>query len=99
MQEFNFDDFMEDSSSEFERKISMLRERMLEQAIEDNFKKIEEAGMNRNHLLSLDPIQLADLNLTIKKMIQYFEDEEQYERCAILLPICNEIDSLMLEGV
>lgn len=99
MEEFNFDGFMDNGNPEFERKINLLRKKMLEQAIEENFKKIEKSGITRSHLLSLDPIQLADLNLTIKKMIGYYEELEQYERCAILLPICNKIEDLMAEDI
>lgn len=95
MEDFEFDDLMGEGNEEFERKIQAMREKMMVQAIEENWQKIEDTNMGRIHLMALDPIQLSDLNLTVKKMIEYFEEEELYERCARLLKLQKDITAIM----
>jgi len=84
-EDFNMDDFMNESNSDFEMKLEEYRDNMMALAIETNYKNIEVNGINEYHLRHLSVGQLVDLNETFKLMISHFEELEDYEKCATVL--------------
>ena len=84
MEDFNFDEFMEDSEKDFEKNLEEYKERMMIEAINANYENIERKGINEEHLISLDKTQLKDLDDTFSTMINYFIELEEYEKCATI---------------
>jgi hypothetical protein len=85
MDNFEFENFMDDSNSDFEKRVEEFRQSMMEKAIEANYENIAKNGISDWYLRQMDDIELSDLSLTLEKMIKYYEDLEMYERCAILV--------------
>ena len=48
--DFDFDEFMENSSRDFEMKLEEYRDRMMQMAIETNYENILKNGINEYHL-------------------------------------------------
>lgn len=90
-EDFNFDEFMENSQREFESNLAAYKERMMLIAIESNYDNIAKNGINEWHLRHLPESELTDLNETFKIMIEHFQDLEEYEKCAVILSAKNKI--------
>tara|TARA_B110000259_G_scaffold50378_2_gene59266 strand:- start:195 stop:506 length:312 start_codon:yes stop_codon:yes gene_type:complete len=94
-EEFDFDEFMENSNHDFEMKLEEYRDKMMTIAIEVNYDNIANNGINEWHLRHLHPIELRDLNETFKLMINHFEDLEDYEKCATVLKEQQKVNSII----
>lgn len=94
-EEFDFDEFMENSKHDFEMKLEEYRDKMMTIAIEANYDNIVNNGINEWHLRHLHPIELRDLNETFKLMINHFEDLEDYEKCATVLKEQQKVNSII----
>ena len=93
--DFDFDEFMENSNSNFEIKLEEHKERMISMAIESNYNQIAEKGINEWHLRFLDETELTDLKKTFNTMLEYFIDLEEYEKCAVIqeqVTVINHIE-------
>jgi hypothetical protein len=82
--DFDFEEFMNESAKEFESNLNEFREKMMAIAIENNYKSIEEKGLSDWHLRMMDLDELDALKITLETMIEYFIDFEEYEKCALL---------------
>lgn len=82
-EDFDFDDFME-SNNEFEAKLEEYRDRMMLQAIEQNYKQINENGLDEWHLRNMENIELVSLQQTLDIMLKHFEAEEDFEKCIVI---------------
>ena len=85
MDDFEFENFIDGSNSNFERKIEDFIQSMMEKAIEANYENITKNGISNWHLQQMDDIEIGDIRMTLEKMIKYYEDLEMYERCAIIV--------------
>lgn len=94
-EDFNFDDFMENSRKEFENNLAEYRERMMLLAIESNYDNISKNGINEWHLRHLPQSELNDLNETFRMMIEHFEAIEEYEKCAVILSAKNKVNDAL----
>ena len=94
-EEFNFDDFMENSNRDFEMKLQEYQEKMMKIAIETNYDQIEKNGINEWHLRHMHDNELIDLDRTFKMMLDYFEEHEDYEKCAKLLEQQKKISTII----
>jgi hypothetical protein len=94
-EDFNFDEFMENSNRDFEMKLQEYQENMMKIAIETNYNQIERNGINEWHLRHMSPLELKDLVHTFKMMIDHFESIEDYEKCAVVLKEQNKINTIM----
>ena len=94
-EEFNFDDFMENSNRDFEMKLQEYQEKMMKIAIETNYDQIEKNGINEWHLRHMHGNELIDLDRTFKMMLDYFEEHEDYEKCAKLLEQQKKISAII----
>lgn len=93
--DFNFDDFLDNSNSDFEMKLEEYRDRMIQMAIEANYDQIEKNGINDWHLRHMYPDELKSLGATFKMMLEYFEDREEFEKCAKLLERVKTVNSII----
>lgn len=91
MEDFEFESFMDDSNSDFERKVEAFREEMMQKAIESNYEVIASKGISDWHIRQMNDVERADLKLTLEKMIAHYEEIEMYERCAILVKHLNNM--------
>jgi hypothetical protein len=82
--DFDFEDFMNESEKEFESNLNEFREKMMAMAIEANYKSIKEKGLSDWHLRMMDLDELDALKITLKTMIDYFIEFEEYEKCVLL---------------
>jgi hypothetical protein len=90
-EDFDFDEFMENSQRKFEGDLATYKERMMLLAIESNYDNIAKNGINEWHLRHLSQSELNDLNETFRMMIEYFQDLEEYEKCSVILAAKNKI--------
>ena len=91
MDDFEFESFMDDSNSDFERKVEAFREEMMQKAIESNYEVIAKKGISDWHIRQMNDVERADLKMTLEKMIAYYEELEMYERCALLVKHLYEV--------
>lgn len=89
---FDFDGFTEDDDTNFEAKLEEYRERMMLEAIEQNYKQIEANGLSEWHLRKMDNSEIMDLQKTLNIMIKHFEVEEEFEKCIV---IKKELDKIL----
>lgn len=94
-EDFNFDEFMENSNRDFEMKLQDYQEKMMKIAIETNYDQIEKNGINEWHLRHMHDSELVDLDRTFKMMLDYFEENEEYEKCAKLLEQQKKISTII----
>ena len=82
--DFNFDDFMEESNGAFETKLEEYRERMMLEAIEENYRQLEKNGLGEWHLRNMENDELVSLQQTIDIMLKHFEEDEDFEKCIVI---------------
>ena len=83
-EDFDFDEFMEESNSGFNAKLEEWRERMMIEAIEQNYKQIEEKGISEWHLRNMEQDEIIALQGTLDTMLKHFEETEEFEKCALI---------------
>ena len=93
--DFDFEEFMENSNREWESKLNDWRERMILEAIELNYKKIKENGISDWHVRHMDKTEAAHLVETINYMMLHFEALEEYEKCAVLKKELSKLNLAM----
>lgn len=93
--DFNFDDFMEESNRDFEMKLEAYQQKMMLMAIESNYQSLEKNGISEWHLRHMHMSELKDLIKTFKMMIDHYEAEEDYEKCALILKEQNKIQRVV----
>lgn len=98
-EDFDFDDFMEESNNEFEAKLEEYRDRMMLQAIEQNYKQIKENGLGERHLRNMDNGELIALQGTLEIMLKHFEDEEEFEKCALIKKEFDKVTDAVDVGI
>ena len=94
-EDFNFDEFMENSNRDFEMKLQEYQENMMKIAIESNYNQIERNGINEWHLRHLDEQALRDLENTFTLMISHYEALEEYEKCGNILKEKLKVESVL----
>ena len=97
-EDFDFEGFMDQSNTDWDAKMEKWKARMVIHAIEMNFENISKNGIadwDSNHLNTEDMLQLQE---TIEYMIDHYEVEEEYEKCAVLKTELDKI-KLYLEDV
>ncbi len=95
-EDFDFDDYMENSGREFEMKLEEYKSRMMAQAIEANYENIKNNGINEYHLRHLNTGEVLALKETFETMIQYFVELEEYEKCAVIQKEQEKINSIFV---
>ena len=93
--DFDFEEFMNESEKEFESNLNEFRETMMAIAIENNYKSIEEKGLSDWHLRMMDLDELEVLKITLHTMINYYIEFEEYEKCALLRTHLIRIEELV----
>jgi len=83
-EDFDFDEFMEESNGAFEAKLEEYRERMMLEAIEQNYKQIEKNGLGEWHLRNMENSERVSLQQTLDIMLKHFEAEEDFEKCIVI---------------
>ena len=94
-EDFDFEEFMENSNRDFEMKLEAYREKMMTIAIEANYANIEKNGINEWHLRHMSHADLNDLIKTFQMMMDYYEADEAYEQCAVILKEKHKIERVM----
>lgn len=92
---FDFDDFLENSDGEFNAKLEEYKEKMIAQAIDHNYEAIVEKGISDWHIRLMDHEEIDQLTQTFKVMIEHYEDLEEYERCAKLVIEQKKIEQIL----
>jgi hypothetical protein len=57
---------------------------MMRRLVEENFEKLSTQGIDGEQVKMWDKIQIETLIETFNYMISEFEEEEEYEKCAVL---------------
>jgi methionyl-tRNA synthetase len=94
-EDFDFDDFLENSNNEFNSKLEEYKEKTIAQAIEHNYEAIVEKGISEWHLRHMDEREISELNQTFEVMIDHFEQLEEYEKCAHLVKERTKIEEIL----
>ena len=94
-EDFDFEEFMENSNRDFEMKLEAYREKMMTIAIEANYANIEKNGISEWHLRHMSHTDINDLIRTFQIMMDYYEADEAYEQCAVILKEKHKIERVM----
>lgn len=74
-----------DNSEEIKAAAERAREAMIVKAIKENYEKLTTKGFSQTNIDQWSIEEIADLMDTVTYMIEYFENEEEYEKCAVLV--------------
>lgn len=83
----------EADNSDFEANLEAWREKMITAAIQTNYNVISENGIDPVFLSNMKSDELSELYKTLNMMIEYFEGEEEYEKCAVLVKEINKVQN------
>jgi len=94
--DFDLNEFMGGSDDQ-EKKLEMYREKMIEDAIYENYRRITENGLSEFHMRHLVTSELIALKQTLNTMLEFFVDPEReaYEKCAVLSKEIEKIESIL----
>lgn len=92
----NFDDFLEEGNEAFNSKLEEWRERLMVNAIESNYEQIEANGISLWHLRNMDSKELANLENTLKIMLEHYQELEEYEKCKLIFDNIKNIESVQV---
>mgnify|MGYP000666113153 CR=1 FL=1 len=84
MEDFDFEQFMDDSNDKFNGNLNDWRDRLMVNAIESNFEEIQEKGLDPVYLKMMDSEELKNLYDTLNVMIEHYVELEMYENCKLL---------------
>lgn len=84
MEDFDFEQFMDDSNDKFNSNLNDWRDRLMINAIESNFEDIQEKGLDPVYLKMMDSEELKNLYDTLNVMIEHYVELEMYENCKLL---------------
>lgn len=84
MEDFDFEQFMDDSNDKFNGNLNDWRDRLMVNAIESNFEDIQEKGLDPVYLKMMDSEELKNLYDTLNVMIEHYVELEMYENCKLL---------------
>jgi methionyl-tRNA synthetase len=91
-EDFEFDEFMENSNTEFNSRLEEWKERLLIDAINTNYEQIESKGISDWHLRHMDADELKTLKSTLQVMLDHFQNLEEYEKCQVVFNNMKKID-------
>lgn len=83
----------EADNNDFEANLEAWREKMITAAIQTNYNVISENGIDPVFLSNMKSDELSELYKTLNMMIEYFEGEEEYEKCAVLVKEINKVQN------
>jgi|TARA_B110000908_G_scaffold68130_1_gene82317 hypothetical protein len=83
--DFDFDEFLENSNNDFNHKLESYKEAMISAAIDVNYHQIMKQGISDWHVRLMDPSEIGELMQTFNTMIAHYEELEEYEKCAHLV--------------
>jgi len=80
------EDFQEENNlpNRVEEALQAWQEMMMRRLVEENYERISTNGFSSKELKEWDDAQIAVLIETFNFMIDEFEEDEQYEKCAVL---------------
>ena len=90
----DFDDFL-NNSDEFKERIESFQEKMRAESMAEAYRFINEVGILfwiRKDMY----VKNSRKENILKKMVQYFEDLEEYEKCAYLMKGINALNDVSL---
>lgn len=89
-----YNDFEEfDNSEEIREAAERAREAFIIRAVQENYKRITAKGFTANNIKEFTLGELKEVRETIEYMIEYFEADEQYEKCAVLVRALNAVNN------
>lgn len=93
---FDLDGFMEDSNTDFNSKLEEWRERLMIEAIENNYDQIEKNGISEWHLRNMESGEIENLNNTLQIMLDHYQDLEEYEKCKVIFDNIKKIEQVLV---
>lgn len=93
---FDLDGFMEDSNTDFNAKLEEWRERLMIEAIENNYDQIEKNGISEWHLRNMESGEIENLNNTLQIMLDHYQDLEEYEKCKVIFDNIKKIEQVLV---
>jgi len=83
--DFDFDDFLENSNNDFDHKLEKYKDAMISAAIDENYHNIVTQGISDWHIRMMEPSEVAELMETFRVMVSHYEELEEFEKCALLV--------------
>lgn len=93
MKDFNIDDYLDDP--DFEGKMEAYREKMIHQAVEQNYKNMKENGVSDWHVRHMNKEEMTQLKETLQFMTKHFIEMEEYEKCVLLKSELEKVESIL----
>ena len=95
-----FEEEFEDAfDPQLEAKLEAWREKMIIEAIEANYDNLIEKGVSEWHLRSLEQEEKDQMLRTFQTMLDHFESEEEYEKCAEMVKFIKTLKESIAERV
>ena len=74
-----------DNSKEIIEAAERAREAMIIKSIHENYEKLTQMGFSQKNVEQWSIEEISELLDTLTYMIEYFEEEEVHEKCAVLV--------------
>lgn len=85
-EDYDNEDFQESGNlpNRVEEALQAWQQMMMRRLVEENYDRISTQGFSDIELRTWDDLQIETLVETFNYMIKEFEEDEQYEKCAVL---------------
>ncbi len=87
----NFGDKFAFKEEEFEEMVKDIERVRFEKMVHENYKNIKERGIDVLTMASYEDETISRLKETLSVMLDFFEKNEEYEKCADIRDVSNKI--------
>ena len=94
-EEYNEDEFENfDNSEEIKELSERMRVSMIAKSVDANYEHIIRKGFSANQIIQFTPSEKDEVIETLQFMINFYEEDEVYEKCAILFKVLNAFNNV-----
>jgi len=94
-EEYNEDEFENfDNSEEIKELSERMRVEAITKSVDENYKHIIRKGFSADQILEFSPSEKIEIIETLQFMINFYEQDEVYEKCAILFKVLNAFNNV-----
>ena len=90
----NGNDFLGKHDEEFDEMMEDLERLRFERMVHENYKNLKTNGISITNMIEYGPDNIKKLKTTLEIMLNFFEEREEYEKCADIRDISEKIKDL-----
>lgn len=87
-------DYLGRHDEEFDDMLEDLEKLRFEKMVMENYKNLKTNGISVHNIESYGPDNIERLKTTLKIMLDFFEKQEDYEKCADIRDVAEQIKDL-----